>query len=316
VLYTAVDATDADRGRVRRALPVDETWTGWRKDEVVLTTPPEADVRAFRDPYVSSYDGGWRMLLAGGLADGSGALWVSYSQDLLDWTPPALAASGTEVGPLWECPSLLVVGGRQVLVVSVGGPGEQHAVAYAWCEVQGDRFVLGPWQVLTYGPSLYAASGFTEDSGEAGLIAWLRGVGDVEAGWMGAHSLPYRLSAVGERLVARPHPVLDGYRQGGVLRELLPACADLDWSPLPGDVLDASGLFRLEAVGGAVTVGLAGGSYELPWDGGPLRVVLDGPVLEVFGDGGVLAAPVPATGRDGVLTGSVERVVVHRLVGG
>jgi hypothetical protein len=53
----------------------------------------------------------------------------------------------------------------------------------------------------------------------------------------------------------------------------------------------------------------------MPWDEGPLRVVLDGPVLEVFGGRGVLAVPVPATGRDRVLTGSTDRVRVHRLDG-
>ena len=187
VFYTAVDAADADQGRVRRAVPDDPSWTTWRKEDVVLTPPADGGVRAIRDPYVAAYDGGWRMLLAGALTDGSGALWTSRSDDLVTWSPPVLAASGAEQGSLWECPVLLEVDGRRVLVLSVGGPGDQHAVVCSFVEDHGDRFDLGPWQRLTYGPSLYAASGFTDADGRPGLVAWLRGVGDAEDGWMGAH---------------------------------------------------------------------------------------------------------------------------------
>ncbi len=260
---------------------------------------------------MTAYEGGWRMLLAGGLTDGSGALWSSRSADLLTWSPPVLAASGTDVGPLWECPALLEVDGRAVLVLSVGGPGEQHAVAYAWVVGDdGDRLALGPFERLTYGPSVYAASGFADADGRPGLISWLRQVGDAEAGWMGAHSLPWTLSAVGDRLVASPHPTLLEHRSGVVLAGLLPAVADLAWAPRPGDVLEADGLFRAQAVQDEVTIS----GHVLPWAGEPLRLVLDGPVLEVFGEGGVLAVPVPATGRDGVLEGDLDRVTVTRLL--
>lgn len=313
VFYTAVDAADADQGRVRRAVPDDPSWTTWRKQDVVLTAPTDGGVRAIRDPYVAAYDGGWRMLLAGALTDGSGALWTSRSDDLVTWSPPLLTASGTEQGSLWECPVLLEVDGRQVLVLSVGGPGDQHAVVCSFVEDGGDRIDLGPWQRLTYGPSLYAASGFTDADGSPGLVAWLRGVGDAEDGWMGATSLPWHVGADGDVLVARPPAVLEARRSGRVLAGLLPAVADLEWEPRPEDVLAAVDSFRLDAVGGSVAVTVGDVRHELPWDEGPLRVVLDGPVLEVFGGRGVLAAPVPATGRDGVLTGDLDRVSVHRL---
>jgi beta-fructofuranosidase len=316
VFYTAVDAEDPDQGRVRRAVADDPSWTTWRKEDVVLATPADADLRAFRDPFVAAYggpSGGWRMLLAGSLTDGSGALWTSRSDDLVAWTPPVVAASGADQGTLWECPSLLEVDGRPVVVISVGGPHDQHAVVYAWVESDdGDRLGLTPWQRLTYGPSLYAASGFHDAEGRPGLIGWLRAVGDAEDGWMGAHSLPHLLSSSGDRLVARPHPVLDERREGGVPAGLLPAVADLEWAPRPGDVLEADGRFRAQVAGDAVVVA----GHELPWSGEPLRMVLDGPVLEVFGGSGVLAVPVPATGRDGPVTGDVDRLTVRRLVGG
>jgi hypothetical protein len=94
---------------------------------------------------------------------------------------------------------------------------------------------------------------------------------------------------------------------------LMPAVADLEWAAQPGDVLTAADLFRLDAVGETVAVSVGDARHELPWAGEPLQVVVDGPVLEVFGDRGVLAVPVPAAGRDGVLTGDTERVAVYRL---
>jgi len=250
------------------------------------------------------------MLLAGGLADGSGALWTSRSDDLVTWSPPVLAASGADQGSLWECPVLLEVDGRQVVVVSVGGPGVPHAVAYAFCEDRGDRLALEPWRRLTYGPSLYAASGFTDVDGRPGLIAWLRDVGDAEAGWMGAHSLPWTLAVAKDRLVASPHPTLLGRRSGQVLAGLLPATADVAWAARPGDALDAAGVFRAQALQDEVVVS----GHALPWSGEPVRLVLDGPVLEVFAGDGVLAVPVAATGRDGVLDGDLDRVTVTRLL--
>ncbi len=37
---------------------------------------------------------------------------------------------------------------------------------------------------------------------------WIRGVGDADAGWNGALSIPYRLWIVRGRLAMTPHPIL------------------------------------------------------------------------------------------------------------
>jgi hypothetical protein len=75
-------------------------------------------------------------------------------------------------------------------------------------------------------------------------------------------------------------------------------------------VLSGAGLSRALAAADEVTVA----GHAVPWSGGPVRRVLDGPVLEVFGEAGVLAVPVLATGRDGVLEGDLDRVSVTRLL--
>jgi beta-fructofuranosidase len=130
---------------------------------------------------------------------------------------------------------------------------------------------------------------------------------------MGVQSLPWRLHADGDDVVALPHPVLQKRRSGEAPDGVLPSVADIEWPARPGDVVVAADLFELEALAGRVAVTLGGVRHEMPWAGAPLRVVLDGPVLEMFGDRGVLAAPVPATGRDAVLSGATDRTTVHRL---
>jgi len=328
VFYTAVDEADREIGRVRRAVPLDDEWVKWDKEGVVVGPPTHEDLVAFRDPFVYRDGETWRMLLGGGVTSGDGVAWMYTSTDLCSWTYSgrAVSRSGEERGPIggdwtgsvWECPILVEVGGRLALVISVWVPGIPNYVAYAFVEADGDRLVPGDFRRLTYGPSLYAASTFTDADGEPGLIAWLREVGDPEAGWMGAHSLPYRVAISGDLLVVRPHPALLDRRAGQVMGELLPAVADLEWAAKPGDVLVAGDLFRLDAAPAADTVAVTVGEarHELPWAGELLRVVVDGPVLEVFGDRGVLAVPLPPTGRDGVLTGDTERMVVHRLSAG
>ena len=312
--YTAVTEPRLDHGRVRRAVPVDADWTSWHKEEVVVEPPEDDDVLAFRDPFVQRYGAGWRMLIGGGLASGEGAVWGYESADLRTWTPLGRLAADAEMSATWECPVLVEVGGRTVLVVSALDPGRILHVGYAFVDDHGDRFDLGPWQRLTYGPSLYAASTFADAEGEPGLVAWLREVGDVESGWMGAHSLPVRVRTSGDRLVAAPPPALAARRAGRVMEGLLPAVADLEWAPLPGDVLVAEGRCRLDAVGETVAVTVDAVRHELPWSGEPLRMVLDGPVLEVFGELGWLAVPVPATGSRR-RTDRVDRLGsgVHRL---
>jgi beta-fructofuranosidase len=230
------------------------------------------------------------------------------SPDLRSWSfaGRALSRHGDACGPeggewsgsVWECPVLVRVGGRTALVVSVWVPGVPQHLAYAFVEEDGDRLLPGEFRRLSYGPSLYAASTFTDADGEPGLIAWLREVGDADAGWMGAHSLPYRVRLEGDSLVVAPPPAVATRRRGPVGPGELPAVADLEWSPGTGAWLEADTSFRVDAGEGTLRVTAGAYDVDLPWSGETLRLVLDGPVLEVFGRRGVLAVPVDSgTGR-------------------
>ena len=280
VFYTAVDADDREIGRVRRAVPTDDTWQTWTKEEVVVRLPEGEPADAFRDPFVYADGAGWRMLVGGGLAGGVPVVWMFTSPDLHGWTYAGRAVEGGE-GPatIWECPVLVDVEGRQALVVSDCEPGAPLQVSYAWVRADGDGFEVGEWRRLGYG-ALYAASTFLDADGQPGLVHWVRDVAG--PGWAGVTSLPHLLTRDGDRLVARPPSTLGAV--DGVV--------DLDWHPTEGERLAPASGVALAAGGGVLSVQSGARQATMPWSGGPLRVVVDGPVLEVFGNDGVLALPV------------------------
>jgi beta-fructofuranosidase len=265
LFYTAVDEPHLDLGRVRRAVPLDDGWVSWRKEDVVVTAPAEAT--HFRDPFEQRHGDGWRMVVGASSGPDLATAWAWTSHDLVTWTYAGVLASrsaaevdGAWTGPGWECPQVVEVDGQEVLVVSVWEPGTLHHVAYR---------VGGTWSRLTYGPSHYAGSVFTHADGSPGLVTWLRDVGG--PGWAGATSLPMSLSLDGGRLVAAPPA-------GAPVTEWRPGVAVPGCTIEPGDAL--------------VTVTGSGAPFDLPWDGGPLRVVADDGVVEIYGRLGIAAVPV------------------------
>lgn len=212
VFYTAVDEPALDRGRVRRAVPLDEDWVAWEKQDVVVAAPPEAV--HFRDPFVHRHDGAWRMLVGGSTAEAA-TIWTYASDDLATWTPTGVlaerspTADGEYTGHAWECPQHWSIEGHDVLMVSVWEPDVLHHLAY--------RVDDGPWRRFSRGLH-YAGAAFTHADGRPGLVTWLR-----EAGLT---SLPMSLTLDGDRLVAHPPAgvTLDGdeVRADGVVERFTP----------------------------------------------------------------------------------------------
>ncbi|MGY1603925.1 glycoside hydrolase family 32 protein [Geodermatophilus sp. SYSU D00815] len=301
VFYTSVAEPDLGVGRVRTARPADGALTAWRKDPgSVVEPPPGVRARQFRDPYVFAEDGRWWMLVGAGLDDGTATALTWVSDDLRSWTwvGPLAARHRDETDPvwtgaMWECPQLVRVGDRHLLVVSVWADGELHSVACAVGRFTDGRFTAASWHRIGWGAAHYAASAFRDRGGRPGLVFWLRGIADPAGGWTGATSLPYLLGLDGDRPVLTPHDALAARRTAPQ-----PATAlDAAWRPAAGgDELrlvgaDGAPVARLRWDGGRV---LVDDGAALPHPRGDLRLVLDGPVLEVCGPGGVLAVPVPA----------------------
>lgn len=316
LFYTTVKAATSQIGKVRLARPVDENWTSWVKKDVVVELPEEIDAIAFRDPYLLHDGACWRMLVGAGLTNGTAAALSYRSEDLESWIYDGLFAtrhkSETEpvwTGAIWECPQFFRLSDRWVLAVSVWDPVTPRYEAYAIGDLVEGRFVAETWGRLSYGPSFYAGSAFTDADGACGLIHWLRGVADPAGRWVGAHSLPHRLHLEGGCVVARPHPAVAAARTGGptTIRDGaadLPWVVDLEWTL---DELESTATVtvasdgeeqvRLHATARNLLVRVGERSWDMPIFGRHLRVVLDGPVMEIFASAGVMAAPVASTGE-------------------
>jgi beta-fructofuranosidase len=336
MLFTSVNQPNLAVGRVRSARPVDGTWQQWTKGSFVVDLPDGVQATSFRDPFVWWDDGCWRMLVGAALPGGIAAALTYTSTNLTTWSYDGVFAqrhtserAGAWSGSLWECPQLVSVDGADYLVVSVWDDGVLHYVACARGTSRAGRFEVAGWQQLTYG-SYYAATLFRDDEGRTGLVHWLRGVGDVDEGWMGALSVPHRLTVQDGVLVASPHPRVTAARrrvlaermpmpEGSVLR--LPSwhcevVIDFDSDPGPlqlhwraegsaATLLTCTtdpGLNRWTLSAGDATQSCSGALLETPRQ---LTVLLDGCLAEVFlGRTGVAAVPV-----GGVTSGAAELVV-------
>ena len=325
IFYTATTQPDIGIGRVRVATPDDEGWIAWTKGAVVAEAPAELDIIAYRDPFVVKEHDGWRMFLGAGLADGTATALSYRSADLTDWEYEgiALQRSTHEVDPvwmgaLWECPQIIEVAGRHVMVSSVWDDDVLHYAGYAVGRYADGVFTAEAWGRLTYGPSYYAPSFFRDADGRPCLIFWMRGVADLETGWASAHSVPHVLTLDGDRLIATPHPDLDSYRAEAVADGRIASLAgNVLWSPAPSDELQISSaggpVATLRVAGGELAVQVGSEQWAMPVTG-DIRVLLDGPVLEVSSSAGMLGAAIAPLGDDLVLDGAEGRLEVHELV--
>jgi len=284
IYYTSVNEPHLDLGAVRIARPADDEWRRWDKGDVVVTAPPDADLRVFRDPVVLRDGDRWRMLVGAGYRDGTPAVLTYVSADLEAWTYDGVLVSGrtAPTGPLpsgeaWECPQLLKVGGRDVLIVSTWRDGTTHDVLAGVGTFQDGRMHVERWQQLTHGTGHYAATEFSDADGQPCLLFWIREVADPDGAWTGALSLPYRLSLGGSAaapLRLAPHPVVPApdavEREDGVRHLLLSEGAAVELASVD-----------VSYERGAVTVASDGTETVVRDVAGPVHVIVDGPVVEV-----------------------------------
>jgi beta-fructofuranosidase len=301
IFYTAVSVPEFGIGRVRTATPVDDSWVEWRKGEVVVEAPAELDLIAYRDPFVFADGAGWRMLVGAATTDGTAAALAYSSEDLREWHYDGVAAqrSTTETSPvwsgaLWECPQLVEIDGRHVMVTSVWDADVLHYVVYAVGRYQDGIFAPETWGRLSYGDSYYAPTVYRDAAGRPGMLFWLRGIADPDAGWAGAHSVPHELRLEGDVLTASPARGIEPYRRPGSPERIEGWAADVVWNP--GTrlhlVSDHAEVATIAVSDGVLTLTAGGQPRRMPYPGGEIRLIVDGPILEVSSRGGVIATAI------------------------
>jgi beta-fructofuranosidase len=300
LFYTSVTMSDLDLAAIRIARPMDDDWTTWRKGPVVVPPPPHLSVRVFRDPNVFWDEDCWRMLVGAGYQDGRPAVLCYRSSDQEQWTYEGPLAQGAAPGPrarhtAWECPQLIRIADRDILMVSVVTDGATRNAAVAVGTYHRGRMRIDHWSDLTHGPGHYAPSTFLDADAQPCVIFWIRDVADAVAGWSGALSIPYRLSLVDDRLALTPHPAVTAARPDPN------RTFGFTWHPDPG----RSSQLSLRSDDGRPALDLLANDDHLmvatptdnvtaPREGEDVDVLLDGGILEVITRHGVVGLPIPA----------------------
>lgn len=303
IVYSAVGPGDLDLSRIRLAHAQDAGWDVWRQDEVVIAEPPVEGLRIFRDPVLRPEADGWRMLVGAGTLSGVPQVLTLTSPDLRTWSHDGVLVSGDQIDPAldpaqgWECPNLVEIDGRHVLVLSLWHPDEQRGVIAAVGDYADGRFAPESWHSLTTGAGPYAPTAFVDTDGEPTLVFWVRGIAAADEDWAGSLSMPLRLTLRDGTPRLAPHPAIRSAAarvaraDGGVL--------GLDWEP-EGElelIGDSDEVCRLAAVGEEIVVTTGNRQERLPGAGGPVHLLLDGCLLQICAGTTLLATQVTPSER-------------------
>jgi len=273
----------------------------WHQDHTPAAgMPNDPAITQTRDPFVFEFEGHRYGLQGAGSRRGKPHVLIYSCDDLSSWhllgpfltADDPLAAALTSAN-VWECPNLVQLDDRWVLLISL------------WRQVDGEvvldqvRYLLGDLSMgdgrpvfhpkssgkLDTGPCFYAPQ-VLAGSGRALLWAWAREWGRSQAeidasGWAGTLTFPRELALVGDVLTSRPAAELTALRG-----------EPLDVTPgLPF----AATSFEIQSEAGAptMTLHLVKGSHEetvAVWT--PCRdpvsqptILVDGSIIEIF-DGG------------------------------
>lgn len=217
--YTSVGREEEGRGcadgaQQWMAEPTDAALTRLvQTDEGALTEDVHGGMRVtdWRDPCVLRWNGEYLMVL-GGCAEGRGCVLLYTSSDMKKWTYRCiLAQSGTADGIPWECPNLIPVDGKIVLLYSpcaavqamVGTLDEELRFHAETADVMDPAGREG----------FYAPQVFTDEAGRPIVLGWMPecdGEGSLRKGWSGVMSLPRLMHVKNGRLTMEPLPGVEG----------------------------------------------------------------------------------------------------------
>lgn len=301
ILYTSAREPNLDVADVRVAHPVDGAWHQWANGdrvELPLDAKTRNRIAVFRDPSVRRENDRWRMVVGAGYTNGRPAVLSWVSNDLSTWAFDGelavgiLRNDGPWLGTAWECPHLIRVDGHDVLFVGSWKDGTTGEVLAAVGELQNGRFEGTEWTQITHGGGHYAVTVFFDADSLPCAIFWIRGIADLEAGWAGALSIPYRLSVIDDVLHMRPHPnAMEAFGENG---------GDPHITLLEVDEIDGFHHNSVDVTSGRHELVVSVGSTHLRIPsvrGKPaetLTVIVDGPVLEVCTGTSIAGAQLPA----------------------
>ncbi|HYN55958.1 MAG TPA: glycoside hydrolase family 32 protein [Motilibacterales bacterium] len=243
-----------------------------------------------RDPKVWSQDGHHWMVLGAQTEDLLGTALLLRSDDLVEWEYLGQVAggSGDPFGYMWECPDMLHLSGRDVLVISPQFDHGQGAGDARWEDVS--MYAVGSldptepafhrdgeYRVVDAGPDFYAPQSFVDESGRTIMVGWM-GMPDhpgqpelavkhptVANGWVHCLTVPRVLSLDGDSLTQWPVVELEALRGEAIALSALALGADTSTAiaGVSGAALDIELAATCES-GGTISVRLREGDAGRP----------------------------------------------------
>lgn len=193
------------------------------KDNPVINNQPEGYTRHFRDPKVWKHNGLWYMVIGTQTVKEQGNALLYSSPDLFNWKMIGeVAGSNIDelnfLGYMWECPNLLNIDGKDVLIFCPQGVAPQgdlynnrHQCGYLIgnLDYKTGKLDYGDFIELDRGFEFYAPQ-ITEDSkGRQLLIGWM-GLPDeeesptVKNNWLHCLTIVRELKIKNDRIIQKP----------------------------------------------------------------------------------------------------------------
>ncbi|KAA6474778.1 sucrose-6-phosphate hydrolase [Bacillus swezeyi] len=233
VFYTG-NVRDEKGGReTYQCLAVSKDGISFEKQGVVARLP-EGYTAHFRDPKVWKKNGCWYMVLGAQTERLEGRAVLFTSTNLKEWSFLGdISGSNTEqlddFGYMWECPDMISLGGKDVLIVCPQGLKAEgfhyqnaHQSGYFVGELDERKpeFKHGEFEELDRGFDFYAPQTTKDESGRRILVAWM-GVPDqneqhhptIPNQWVHCMTLPRELTLNNDKLIQKPIQELRTLRQ-------------------------------------------------------------------------------------------------------
>ncbi|PLR94186.1 glycoside hydrolase family 32 protein [Bacillus sp. T33-2] len=197
----------------------------------VIEGTPEGYTGHVRDPKVWKQGDSYYMVLGAQRENETGTLIIYESGDAVDWSLKGeLKTNLGEFGYMWECPDYFQLDGRDVLVFSPQGIGNETGnnfqnifnVIYAVGKMDLEKleFIVEHYQEIDKGFDFYAPQTFEGKDGRRLMFAWA-GVGETEFPsdknmWAHMLTLPRELHLDGNILKQKPANELKSLRSGRI----------------------------------------------------------------------------------------------------
>ncbi|ETI66846.1 sucrose-6-phosphate hydrolase [Neobacillus vireti] len=239
LFYTGNVKRDDGSRETYQCIAVSSDGIHFEKHGPVLRLPGDYTAH-FRDPKVWKKADRWYMIVGAQTLDEKGTAVLFTSMDLYHWEEAGrIAGSGMngmdDFGYMWECPDLIHVNGKDILLVSPQGlePSGylyhnlfQSGYFIGELDYETLTFQHGPFRELDRGFDFYAPQTFTDEWGRTILYGWMGITDETESyqptianHWVHALTIPRELVVLNGKVYQRPVDELKKLRKDKIVVE-------------------------------------------------------------------------------------------------